>query len=99
MAARVDVAEKPRRGILLVALLTCLGASGCHEIDGGQCTSADTTHSCCVKEHPRDPGACDGIEGVTEGATFRSNTAPDGKTVAVAAGVATVAGAATVLIT
>ncbi len=100
MAARVDAQEKPRRCILLlVTLLICLGASGCQDVDGTRCTSADTTHSCCVKEHSLDPGACDGIEGVTEGASFRSNTAPDGKAVTVAVGAVAGSGAATVLIT
>ncbi|HEX8434693.1 hypothetical protein [Archangium sp.] len=100
MAARVNVLEKPRRGLLIrVALLTCIGASGCQDIEGVQCTSADTTHSCCVKKNPTRLGVCDGIEGTEEGATFRSNTAPDGKTVTVAVGAATLSGAATVLVT
>ncbi|WNG28360.1 hypothetical protein F0U62_33390 [Cystobacter fuscus] len=53
----------------LIVLLTCICVSGC--LDGVNCTSTDTTHSCCVKNHPDNPEACDGIEGM-EGQAFRA---------------------------
>ncbi|QRK04545.1 hypothetical protein JQX13_30355 [Archangium violaceum] len=49
-------------------LSVSVGSSGC--FDAGDCTPADNTHSCCVKNHPMNPGACDAIEGM-EGVTFR----------------------------
>lgn len=63
--------ERPMSWALLhlLSLLASLGASGC--VEGSNCTPADTTHSCCVKNHPHNPEACDGIEAV-QGQSFRA---------------------------
>src|SRR5690242_19281402 len=87
--------------VILILLLTSIGVSGC--LDSSNCTPADTTHSCCVKNHLADPGACDAIEG-TEGVAFRSTTTNQGtisggKAVAITAGTVTATGAAAVLVT
>lgn len=57
----------------LIILLASMGTSGCYA--DANCTPADTTHSCCVKNRPEMPEACDGSEGV-EGTAFRSSSTP-----------------------
>ena len=76
LALRAHGPRKPGRWTLpfLATLLTSVGASGCLDMQGFECTPADTTHSCCVKNNPGRPHACDGLE-ETAGATFRSTSA------------------------
>ena len=71
MTSRACSTERPMPWVVnpLIILLAGIGASGC--VEGSNCTPADTTHSCCVKNNPHTPGACDGIEGM-EGQSFRT---------------------------
>jgi hypothetical protein len=54
----------------LLALLASISTGGCYA--STECTAADTTHSCCVKKHPRELWFCDGLEGAEEAANFRT---------------------------
>ncbi|EPX64901.1 hypothetical protein D187_000324 [Cystobacter fuscus DSM 2262] len=74
MVSRAHPTRKSEaRAAFLVILLASMGTSGCYA--DANCTPADTTHSCCVKNNPKKPEACDGIEG--EGGTaFRSSSTP-----------------------
>jgi hypothetical protein len=59
-------------------LFASLGLGACLDMQGSpDCTPADTTHSCCVKNNPTRPEVCDGREGMSNG--------PIGRKVAVAA--------------
>ncbi|MFY0573309.1 hypothetical protein ACN28S_02125 [Cystobacter fuscus] len=101
MASRIHPTRRiGSRAASLLILLASIGTSGCY---ADNCTPADTTHSCCVKNRPEMPEACDGIEGV-EGTDFRSSSTPQqvkassgkGPTIAIATAAAT--GAAAVLV-
>jgi hypothetical protein len=72
VASRVRPTERPGSwAAALLILLASIGTHGCFE--GANCTPADTTHGCCVKNNPTTPEACDGIEGV-EGTAFRRSS-------------------------
>ncbi|MFL5351939.1 hypothetical protein [Archangium sp.] len=60
--------QQRRAASSLLILLANIGIGGCFE--AGNCTPADNTHSCCVKNNPMNPGACDAME-EAEGVAFR----------------------------
>jgi hypothetical protein len=93
VASRVRPTERPGSwAAALLILLASIGTHGCFE--GANCTPADTTHGCCVKNNPTTPEVCDGIEGV-EGTVFRrSSTTPQGRASSGKSSTVTIAAAA-----
>jgi hypothetical protein len=73
-----DKRQAALRATSWAMLLASLALGACLDMEGSpDCTPADTTHSCCVKNNPARPEICDGRERVANG--------PVGRKVAIAA--------------
>ncbi len=68
---KIRLSPQRRRAALsfLLALLASVSTGGCYA--STECTAADTTHSCCLKNHRLDPWFCDGLEGAEAATSFR----------------------------